>query len=207
MKIQCVDKENKTTGEIELDAAIYEASVSVPLLHQVVRMQLAKRRSGTASTKTRSDVQGGGKKPWRQKGTGRARSGTSRSPVWVGGGTVFGPHPRSYDFTVPKKMRKNALKAALSDKVAEGKLVVVDNLDIQEPKTKQMAGYLANLGMAGQKVLIVENGVNQNVYKSVRNIPGVDFLPVAGLNVYDILWHDKLLITQAALDKIGERLS
>ncbi len=206
MKIKCVNKKNKAKGQVELNPEVFGVQPSVPLLHQVVRMQLAKRRSGTASTKTRSELSGGGKKPWRQKGTGRARAGSTRSPIWVGGGRVFGPHPRSYAFHVPKKMRKSALKGVLSLKVGEGKLVVVDKLDFAEPKTKQMVGCLAELGLAEQKVLIVESEKNQNLLKSIHNIPGVDLLLVEGLNVYDLLWHDKLLVTQAALDKIGERL-
>lgn len=207
MKIKCISKENKSVEQVELNPDIFGVKPSVPVMHQVVRMQLAKRRSGTASTKTRADVRGGGKKPWRQKGTGRARAGSSRSPIWVGGGTVFGPHPRSYAFHVPKKMKKAALRGALSSKASEGKLFVVENLNFDEPKTKQMVTCLDKLGLKSQKVLILEDEKNYNLAKSVSNIPGVDVLPVDGLNVYDLLWHDKLVVTKAALDKIGERLA
>ncbi len=206
MNLKCVDKENNVKEQIEVKSDIFEIAPSVPILHQVVRMQLAARRSGTASTKTRSDVRGGGKKPWRQKGSGRARAGTTRSPVWVGGGSVFGPHPRSYAFSVPKKMKKSALKGVLSMKAADGKLLVIDSLNLEEPKTRQMIGCLTTLGLDKQKVLIIESEKNINLLKSVNNIPGVDVLLVDGLNVYDMMWHDKLLITQAALNKIEERL-
>lgn len=206
MKIDILNKDNKVKGSVELNPEVFEAQASVPLMHQVVRMQLATRRAGTVNTKTRTDVSGGGKKPWRQKGTGRARCGSNRSPVWVGGGTVFGPHPRSYAFEVPKKMRKSALKGALSVKAGESKLVVVDKVEFTEPKTKLMVEFLTNLGVINQKVLVIDTAKNVNLIKSLNNIPGVDFLPVDGLNLYDLLWHDKLVVTAAAIDKIVERL-
>ena len=206
MKVTCVDKENKAGEQVELNPRIFEVQPKLDLLHQVVRMQLARRRSGTACTKTRSEVGGGSRKPWRQKGTGRARAGTARSPLWVGGGTVFGPKPRSYDFAVPKKMRRSALKGALSAKAAEGKLLLVEELDFPQPKTKQMVSCLADWGLSGRKVLILDAQKKRNVVKSLSNIPGVDLLPVEGLNVYDLLWHENLVLTKAALAEIEKRL-
>ncbi|MBI5788838.1 MAG: 50S ribosomal protein L4 [Candidatus Schekmanbacteria bacterium] len=206
MLISLKNKENQEKGQVHLNPTVFEAEIAVPLMHQVVKMQLAKRRSGDACTKTRGEVSGGGKKPWKQKGTGRARAGSSRSPVWVGGGTIFGPRPRSYDFSVPKQMRKTALKSALSVKAKDGQITLVEEFNVDEPKTKVVANYLKALGLVGKKVLILDQAINPNLYKSIRNLPNVDVLPVEGLNLYDLLWHEQLVITQAALEKIGERL-
>jgi large subunit ribosomal protein L4 len=205
MKLDVVNIDNQIVGEVELEEAIFNAPISESAMHQVVRMQLAKRRRGTASTKRRAQVSGGGRKPWRQKGTGRARSGSSTSPLWVGGGVVFGPQPRSYDFSVPKKMRRLALKSALSSKLADGELIVIKELAFDKPCTRHMAEIIHKLEING-RLLIVADTRDVNLVKSSRNIPGVKVLPVAGLNVYDILLADKLMIVQPTLEAIKNRL-
>ena len=174
-------------------------------MHQVVRMQLANKRRGTASTKERAEVRGGGRKPWRQKGTGRARSGSNNSPLWIGGGVTFGPKPRSYAFSVPKKMKMLALKSALSNKLVDGELVIIKELNFEKPSTKSLAQIIHKLEVSG-RLLIVDDEQNINLLKSSRNIPGIKVLPVAGLNVYDILLADKLMILQPALEAIKNRL-
>ncbi len=197
---------NIKVGEIELEDFIYSASINEPLMHQVVKMQLAGRRSGTASTKTRAEVRGGGKKPWKQKGTGRARCGSNTSPIWVGGGIIFGPKPRSYAFSIPKKMKKAALRSALSAKMSEGAIFIVNELNFEQPSTKSLVNILQGLDIKG-RLLIIADENNINLIKSSRNIPQVKFLPIAGLNVYDILMADKLLIVQPSIDVIKNRLS
>ena len=192
-------------GEIELAESVFGAPINESAVHQVVDMQLANRRRGTSSTKGRGEVRGGGRKPWRQKGTGRARAGTIRSPLWRGGSIVFGPKPRNYSFTVPKKLRRAALRSALSAKVLSGELLVVDALDFEEPKTKAMVAVLNNLQVAS-KALVVTAAPNRNVGRSARNIPGVKALPVGNLNVYDLLLHDNLVITKDAVAKVEEVL-
>jgi len=189
-------------GEIALNDEIFGVKVNKALLHQAVVMQLASRRLGTAAVKNRSAVRGGGKKPWRQKGTGQARHGTRRSPIWRGGGIVFGPQPRSYSYSLPKKARRQALKSALSAKVEAGELVIVDALSMEQPKTKIMAGILGNLKIS--KALIVIGIAQENIEKSARNIPGVMAMATTGLNVYDILAHTHLVITKEALSKVEE---
>jgi large subunit ribosomal protein L4 len=168
-------------------------------------MQLASRRLGTVAVKTRSMVRGGGRKPWRQKGTGQARHGTRRSPIWTGGGIVFGPMPRDYDYNLPKKARRQALRSALSAKVEAGELIVVDSLPISEPKTKTMVSILGNL--KANKAIIVTVEYEDSVNKSSRNIPGVITLTSEGINVYDILAHDHLVITKDAVSKVEEALA
>lgn len=190
-------------GEIELSDAVFGVAVNEPVIHQVVRMQLANQRRGTASTKTRAEVRGGGRKPWRQKGTGRARHGSIRSPIWRGGGVVFGPKPRDYGFTVPKKMKRLALRSALSAKVAAGELLVLEDLKFEKPRTKQMVEVLSNLKVTG-KALVVTAGPDEIVAKSARNIPGVKSIPATNLNVYDLLLHDKLVLTKDAVAKVEE---
>ncbi|MGE5581631.1 MAG: 50S ribosomal protein L4 [Bacillota bacterium] len=191
-------------GEIALNDNIFAVKVNKALLHEAVTMQLASRRLGTSSAKNRSAVRGGGRKPWRQKGTGQARVGSRRSPLWTGGGIIFGPTPRDYDYSLPKKARRQALKSALSAKVEAGEFIVVDKFDFSEPKTKVMAGVLSNL--KANKALIVTADVDNNLYKSARNIPGVLTMVTEGLNVYDILAHDQLVITKDAVGKVEEAL-
>jgi large subunit ribosomal protein L4 len=192
-------------GEIALNDNIFAVKVNKPLLHEAVTMQLASLRLGTAATKSRSFVRGGGRKPYRQKGTGQARHGSRRSPIWKGGGVVFGPSPRDYDYNLPKKARRQALKSALSAKVEAGEFIVVDLLQLVEPKTKEMVEILNNL--KADKALIVTDMVDINLYKSARNIPGVTTVVTEGLNVYDILSHNQLVITKDAVGKVEEALA
>jgi large subunit ribosomal protein L4 len=175
------------------------------LLHQAVVMQLANRRAGTAATKSKGFVRGGGKKPWRQKGTGRARSGSIRSPIWVGGGTTFGPTPRDYSYRLPRKARREALLSALSVKNRDGKIIVVDKLEPEQPKTKIMAKALADLNV--QSVLIVIAQADERIERSARNLPKVKVLRVEGLNVYDLLRYEHLILTEGALKLLEERLA
>jgi large subunit ribosomal protein L4 len=194
---------NNKVGDMELNENIFAVEINEGLLHQAVVMQLASRRLGTHATKTRGMVKGGGRKPWRQKGTGRARAGSRRSPVWVGGGTVFGPQPRKYGFSMPRKQRRLAIKCALSDKVKSGEFVVLDSLNFEQPKTKQMVKLLKDFSVE-TKTLFITGGETPNVDLSARNIPGVKAISTKGLNVYDILNHNKLFITKDAIARIEE---
>jgi large subunit ribosomal protein L4 len=192
-------------GEITLNDSIFGVKVNQALLHEAVIMQLAGARQGNAATKNRSAVRGGGRKPWKQKGTGQARVGSRRSPLWTGGGVTFGPTPRSYGYDLPKKARRQALKSALSSKVAAGEIRVLDSLEVAEPRTKLMAGILDKLAI--KKALIVTANPEANIYKSARNIPGVTTVVTEGLNVYDILAYDHLVITRDAVGKVEEALA
>ena len=194
---------NNKVGDIELNENFFGVEMNAGLLHQAVVLQLASQRLGTHSTKTRSFVRGGGRKPWRQKGTGRARSGSTRSPIWVGGGTVFGPHPRKYGFSMPRKQRRLAIKCALSDKVKSGDFVVLDSLNFDAPKTKNVVKMLNDFSVDAKTLLVTADEV-ENVEKSARNIPGVKAIAANGLNVYDILYHSKLFITKDAITRIEE---
>jgi large subunit ribosomal protein L4 len=190
----------KAVGSVDLADKVFAGEVKPHLFHEVVTQQLASRRAGTAATKTRGQVRGGGRKPFRQKGTGRARQGTSRSPLMPGGGTIFGPHPRSYAYKTPKKVRKAAVRSALALRREQGKLIVVDDLQLPEIKTKRMIEILSGLGVTG--ALIVVDGGNPNVELSARNVPGIKVLQAVGLNCYDILRYESLVLTQAALARI-----
>jgi large subunit ribosomal protein L4 len=192
-------------GEATLAPELFEAQVNVPVMHQVVVAQLAARRSGTHDTKTRGEVSGGGKKPYRQKGTGRARQGSIRAPHYVGGGTVFGPHPRDHSVKVPKKMRAAALRSALSDRASEGKVAVVDSFAFDTPKTKQAIAALSAIGAEKGKVLLVLTERDDTVVRSFRNLQRVHLLEVDQLNVYDIIARDWLVFTRDALDKLNSR--
>ena len=205
MKLDMISLENKKAGSVDLDESIFGLDVRSDLLARAVNWQLAKRRAGTHATKGRSDISGGGKKPFKQKGTGSARQGTSRAPQMRGGGTVFGPQPRSYEHKLPKKVRKLALKTALSAKQAAGKLVIVDSAELKAPKTADLNKKLASLGW-GSTLLIDGAEVNKNFALAAGNIIGVDVLPTQGANVYDILRHDTLVLTQDAVAKLQERL-
>lgn len=205
-KVAVYNSANQQVGDIELNDSVFGVEMNAGLVHQAVVMQLASRRLGTHTTKTRGLVRGGGRKPWRQKGTGRARSGSTRSPLWVGGGTVFGPQPRSYAFRMPKKQRRLAIKCALSDKVASGDFIVLDDLQFDAPKTKSVVKMLGDFGVDA-KSLIITLDENENVELSSRNIPGVKAINTMGLNVYDILNHTKLFVTKAAIEKIEEVLA
>ncbi len=202
--VSVYNKEGAQVGEVELNPAIFEKQINVPVMHQAVRVYLNSQRRGTHSTKTRAEVSGGGKKPWRQKGTGRSSFGSSRNPVWKGGGVAFGPSPRSHSIDMPKKMRRLALLSALSSKVQEGNLVVVDDLNFAAPKTKEMARVLANL-QAGNALIVLEKE-NTAAALSARNIQGVNTAPVNGLNTYKVLYNDKLVLSKAALASLEEVL-
>jgi len=189
----------------ELKEQIFGIKTRPHLLHQTVVMQLNNRRSGTAATKSKGFVRGGGKKPWRQKGTGRARAGSIRSPIWVGGGTIFGPQPRDYSFRMPRKARKEALLSALSLKNRDGKIIVVDKLELEEAKTKLMVKALAELKV--NSALIVISQPDATIERSSRNIPAVKVLRVEGLNVYDLVRYEHLILTEGALKLLEERLA
>jgi len=187
-------------SSVELDDAVFATPVNEKLFYEVVNQQRASRRGGNAATKTRAMVRGGGKKPFKQKGTGQARAGSSRSPLWVGGAVVFGPQPRSYAYRLPKKARKVALRSALSLKLRDNHLVVLDEMIFAGPKTQEFASVLSTFDIT--KALVVDEKTNVNLYKSARNIKHVKFLPQEGLNVYDLLKYDHLVMTVAALKKI-----
>lgn len=192
-------------GEIQLNDAVFGVEVNDAVMHQAVVRQLSNERLGTHATKTRGLVRGGGRKPWRQKGTGRARVGSTRSPLWVGGGTVFGPQPRSYYKAMPRKARRLAVKSALSDKVNTNELFVVDQITFDAPKTKDMVALLNNFKVEGTKVLFITEG-DVNVERSARNIPGVKVLACENMNIFDLLNCDKLFVTEGAVAKIEEVL-
>jgi large subunit ribosomal protein L4 len=193
-------------GEVDLKEEVFGVPVHRQAMHDAVVAHLARRRRGTHDTKTRAEVTGSGRKPWRQKGTGRARAGSRKSPIWKGGGVVFGPHPRDYGYKLPKKVRRLALKSALSSKVETGEIKVLDSLTMDQPKTKEMAEVLRKLAV-DNKALIVTAGTDQNVYKSARNIPGVKSLPAGSLNVYDLLSFGTLVITKDAVSTVEEVLT
>ncbi|HWJ03138.1 MAG TPA: 50S ribosomal protein L4, partial [Verrucomicrobiae bacterium] len=197
-KVAVYNMQGAQVGDMELNDNVFGVEVNQAVLHSAVVLQLASLRRGTHSTKLRGEVRGGGRKPWRQKGTGRARAGSIRSPLWRGGAILFGPKPRSYDFNMPRKVRRLALKSALSSKVQSGKLIVLDQIDFAAPKTKQVVELLEALKVSN-KALVVTGEINDAVAKSARNIPGVVALDATGLNVYDILNHDTLVVTKDAV--------
>ena len=196
----------KEVGKIELNDAVFSVEVNEAVMHQAVVRQLSNERLGTHATKTRGMVRGGGRKPWKQKGTGRARSGSTRSPLWIGGGTVFGPSPRSYYKAMPRKARRLAVKSALSEKVNNNDLIVMEELTLAAPKTKEVLNILNNFEVGDAKVLFITEG-DVNVEKSARNIQGVKALASTGLNIFDLLHHDKLFITKGAVAQIEEVLA
>lgn len=204
--IEMKDASGKKVKDAELSAAVFEIEPNVHVMHEVVRSQRAARRQGTHDTLTRGQVRGGGKKPWRQKGTGRARQGTIRAPQWAGGGTVFGPHPRSYAFKVPAKVVKLAMRSALSAKLADGEIVVVDQLSFEKPSTKQAAEVLKNLGLEGRVTIIVPDD-EVNTFLSFRNLPKVRVIGVSELNTLDFIDNKALVLTDAALTRIEEVLA
>jgi large subunit ribosomal protein L4 len=201
--IDILDAQGKKSGTRDLAADVFEAPVSVPLMHQVVVAGLAGIRAGTHSTKTRGDVSGGGRKPWRQKGTGRARQGSIRSPQWVGGGVAHGPHPRDHSMRVNKKMRKGALRSALTDALTSGKLAVVSEIAFDEPKTKRATELLSALELGGKVLVVLAQPTDDGaVEKSFRNLADVKIAFAGGLGTYDVLWADRVLVTTAALDAL-----
>jgi len=195
----------ENVGEVSLKDNIFSAKINKYLVHQAVKRYLANRRRGTASTKNRSAVRGGGAKPWKQKGTGRARAGTIRSPIWVGGGIVFGPSPRDYSFSLPKKMKIAALKSVLSDKLGNKEIIIVDNLSLEENKTSKIVEILKNL-QAFKKPLIIIEKEDNGIVQAARNIKGTQVLPVSKINTYDLINHEKIIITKKALKQIEEVL-
>ncbi|MHC6178378.1 50S ribosomal protein L4 [Clostridium sp. JNZ X4-2] len=201
-KVGLFNKEGIKVGDFELSDNVFGAKINQYAVHQVVVALLANKRQGTQSAKTRAEVSGGGIKPWRQKGTGRARQGSIRAPQWIHGGIVFAVKPRSYRISVPKSARRVAMKSALSSKVEENEIIILDNLEVDAPKTKEIVKLL-NVFDA-KKTLIVTAESNQNVYRSARNIPGVSVIPANNLNVYDLLKFEKLIITKDAVSKIEE---
>ena len=204
-KADVVNIQGEKVGEVELNDAIWATDVKPYLIHDVVVMQLNNRRRGTAKTKTRGEVRGGGKKPWKQKGTGRARSGSTTSPVWVGGGTVFGPKPKEYHMSLPKKVRRAALRSALTVRNQGAHLLVLDKLELASISTKSFAGIMKTLNLS--KPLVVVQGKDEILEKSARNIPYTKVLRTEGLNVYDVMRHEQLMVTVDALKKIEEALS
>jgi large subunit ribosomal protein L4 len=201
-QVEVINRENKPVGKADLPDDIFGVEVKKALLHEVVVNHLANKRQGTAATKTRGLVSGGGRKPYRQKGTGRARAGSIRSPLWKGGGTVFGPQPRDYSYKLPKKKKWLALSSALASKLADGEVVVIDELSVDEPKTKAVESLLKTLGL--KNVLIVIPEKNETLELAARNIPRVDVARVNELNVYSILVHEKLLISKDAIERMKE---
>ncbi|MFZ5766188.1 MAG: 50S ribosomal protein L4 [Thermodesulfobacteriota bacterium] len=199
-----VNIRNEKVGDIELNDALFAVEIKPYILHDIVRMQLAKRRAGTACTKTRGEVQGSKAKPWRQKGTGRARSGSRRSPVWRGGGTVFGPKPRDYSYNLPKKVRKLGMRMALSSRFSENRLVVLDNFELEEIKSKKFAAIMAQLNMDNALIVIPDH--DEKLEKSSRNVVGYKVMPTAGINVYDILLHKNVILLQSCIGQLEERL-
>ena len=201
-KVSVYNIEGKVVGDMELNDAVFGVEVNTHLVHQAVVLQLANKRQGTQSAKTRSEVSGGGRKPWRQKGTGHARQGSTRSPQWTGGGIVFAPKPRDVSFKMNKKEKNLALKSVLTTKVAENKFIVVDGLSFDEIKTKNMVNVLKNLEV--KKALVVTDDDNKNVTLSSRNIPGVKTAFTNTINVYDILKYDKMVVAKDVISKIEE---
>lgn len=202
--IDVINTRNEKVGEAQLSDSIFNLEVKEYLLHDVVRMQLAGRRAGTACTKTRVEVSGGGSKPWRQKGTGRARAGSRRSPLWRGGGVIFGPKPRDYSFKLNRKVKKQALSMAMSARFQEGNLVVLDDFSMDAIKTKDFVSIMNLLNI--ENCLIITDGAIENLTKSARNVNGFKVLPTDGLNVYDILLHKKLVLVQPAIENLEKRL-
>ena len=196
------NKEGKQVGDIQLNDKVFAVEVNSDAMHQVVVALLANKRQGTQSAKTRAEVRGGGIKPWRQKGTGRARQGSIRAPQWIKGGVVFAPKPRDYRMSIPKTMRKVAMLSALTSKVQNNEMVVLEDLTLAAPKTKEVVNMLSAFN--AKKTLIVTAEANENVYKSARNIEGVSVLPVNNINVYDLLNNTKVIITKDAVSKIEE---
>jgi len=196
--------DNVKVGDIELNDNLFAVPVNPHIIHEIVRMQRAARRAGTACTKTRTEVRGGGKKPWRQKGTGRARSGSNTSPLWRGGGVVFGPKPRDYSFKIPKKVRKLGLRMALTSRFNDKLMLVLDNFILDEIKTKKFISVMNNLNINNALIVIPER--NDLLERSSRNVQGFKVIPAAGLNVYDILLHKHIVLLQPCIGQLEERL-
>lgn len=207
LEVEIKNRNNATVGNIKLNDKVFSVPINGPLLHEAVVNYLANQRQGTHATKTKGLVSGGGKKPWKQKHTGRARAGSIRSPLWRGGGIVFGPQPRDYSYNLPKKAKRLALKTALSLKMSDGAITIIDGLSMDKPKTKEIIATLKNLGLEGEKVLIITPENDKIITLSARNIPGVKVVRVSDLNSYDVLVHGRLLMTKDAVTKLaGEEI-
>lgn len=196
---------NKEVGEVELSDAVFGAELNEALIHSAVKNFLTNARAGTAATKTRGDVSGAGRKLWKQKGTGRARIASLRSPLWKGGGSAHGPQPRDWSSLMPKKMRRGALRSALSERLREGNVVVLDSMEVDQPKTKAFLEALAGLGLTG-KTLIVDSMENVNLLLASRNVKRAKVVNSYGLNIYDLIYHEKLVISRAAVDELAQML-
>lgn len=207
MTVKVYNQEGAEVGSVDLKPEIFDIEPNEAVVHQYVVNYLARQRQGTVNTRTRTDVRGGGRKPYRQKGTGNARRGTSRSPLMAGGGTVFGPHPRSYGSTFPRKMKRLAMRSVLSSKARADKIKVIDKIELSEAKTRQMASLLGKLDLANHKCLILDEGRNDNLMLSCRNIPRVEYLRAALTNGYEVLNADYVVITKAGLEKVHEVLA
>ena len=193
------DSKGKKSNAVALPSDYFDGTINMPVMHQAVKAYLANQRQGNAATKTRGFVIGGNQKPWKQKGTGRARQGSTRAPQWVGGGTVFGPSPRSYAQYVPRKVRALARKSAFNARARENALFVIDSFNIDAPKTSELLSLLTTIGVADKKVLVLTNGVNHNVYMSGRNLPSTHVLPFSDVSTYHLLWSDVVLVEAGAL--------
>lgn len=202
-KVNVYNMQGEQVEQMELNDAIFNIEVSEHAVYEVVKNQLANKRQGTQSTKTRAEVRGGGRKPWRQKGTGRARAGSTRAPHWIGGGVAFAPKPRDYSYKTPKKIKRLAMKSALTSKVVENEIIVIDEFKIDSPKTKEMVNILSKLS-ADRKALIVTLNPESNVIKSANNLPNVQTTIVSNLNVYELLKYNSLIITKEAVRKVEE---
>ena len=196
---------NKEVGEVQLSDAVFDVPFNEPLIHAAVRNFMANGRQGTSATKTRGDVSGAGRKLWKQKGTGRARIASLRSPLWKGGGSAHGPQPRDWSYNMPKKMRRGALRSALSERVREGNVIVIEGWSLDKPKTKEFVSSLTDLGLEG-KTLIVDSFDNQNLVLAARNLRRTKVVNSSGLNIYDLLYHEKLVLSQAAIEELEQLL-
>jgi large subunit ribosomal protein L4 len=204
MNVKVYNQNGDEVGTAELKAEVFGIEPNEAVVHQYVVNFLARQRQGTASSKGRSEVSGGGKKPWRQKGTGRARAGTIRSPLWRGGGIVFGPHPRNYDFGLPKKMKRLAICSALSDKALADRIKVVDRIELDQPKTRMVAELISKLELSGKKCLLLDEGKSDKLVLSCRNLKQIKYCRAALTNGYDVLNADYLVLTKAGLEKVQE---
>ncbi len=202
--VDVVNQKNAKTGQVDLPEKIFSGRINKPLLHEVTVLWLRNQRAGTSSTKGRSEVSGGGRKPWKQKGTGRARVGSSRSPLWVGGGTIHGPKPRNYEVEIPKKKKMGALRSALSLQFKEGNVLVIEGVPLEGPKTSKVAALIKSLGLAGEKVLLVIPGESEVMEKSARNIEDVMAVAPETLNAYLVLYHRKIVFFKETLSRIEE---
>jgi large subunit ribosomal protein L4 len=205
--VEVKNLQGEVVGEVTLSDEVFGRPLNEALIYDAVRWFTANRRAGTASTKTRGEVSGAGKKLWRQKGTGRARIGSLRSPVWRHGGTTQGPRPRDYGYKLPKKMRRGALSSALSERLREGNLLVIDRLGLESHKTKEFAKVLSTIGLAGKKALIVDSPENQNLVLAARNLPKIKHTTSAGVNIYDALYYETLVFSQEAIKELDGILS